>query len=54
MEGSSFKFYIDGNEIGTATDNTLSGEGYTGFLIAYSETPGYTVRVDQLQYWDLP
>lgn len=54
MEGSSFKFYVDGKEIGTATDNTLSGEGYTGFLIAYSETPGYTVRVDQLQYWDLP
>jgi len=54
MEGPSFKFYIDGSEIGTAADNTLSGEGYTGFLIAYSETPGYTVRVDQLQYWNLP
>ncbi|MDF1519425.1 MAG: hypothetical protein P1P73_02960 [Brevefilum sp.] len=54
MEGSSFRFYFDGSEIGTAADITLSGEGYTGFLIAYSETPGYTVRVDQLHYWNLP
>lgn len=54
MEGSNFRFYIDGEEIGVASDGTLLSEGYTGFMIAFSESPGYTVRVDQLQYWNIP
>ncbi len=54
MDGSDFRFYFDGEEIGSANDNELSGEGYTGFLIAYAETPGYTVAVDTLQYWNIP
>lgn len=54
MEGSDFRFFIDGEEIGVASDDTLLNEGYTGFMIAFSETPGYTVRVDQLQYWNIP
>ena len=54
MEGSTFRFYFDDEEIGTATDDALTGEGYTGFLIAYSQSDGFTTRVDQLQYWNLP
>ena len=54
MDGTSFKFYINGIEVGSATDDTLTGEGYTGFLIAYANTPGYTVKVDELSYWTLP
>ncbi len=54
MEGSSFTFFIDGEQVGTATDNTLTNEGYTGFMIAFSNTPGYTVKVDQLRYWAVP
>lgn len=54
MEGASFTIYIDGEEVGSANDATLSNEGYTGFLIAYSNTPGYMVRVDQLRYWNVP
>lgn len=54
MEGSDFRFYIDGEEIGVASDDTFLNEGYTGFMIAFAETPGYTVSVDQLQYWNIP
>jgi hypothetical protein len=54
MEGSSFRFYIDGEEIGAAVDDNLPGEGYIGFLVAYAETPGFTGWVDQIQYWNLP
>jgi len=54
MEGNAYTFYIDGEEIGSASDNTLMQKGYTGFLIAFDDTPGFTVRVDQLQYWDNP
>ena len=54
MKDSSFTFYIDGQQVGTASDATLSGEGYTGFLIAYSSSPGFTTRVDELKYWNVP
>ena len=54
MKGSNFTFYVDGQEIGTASDTTLPGSGYTGFLIAYANTSGFTVRVDELQYWNVP
>jgi len=54
MKGSSFTFYIDGEEIGTASDSTLTNEGYTGFLIAYANTSGFTVQVDDLRYWNIP
>jgi len=54
MSGSSFTLYIDGKQVGTAFDATLGSEGYTGFLIVYASNPGFTVHVDQLQYWNVP
>ncbi len=54
MKGTNFTFYINGKEVGTATDDDLTGEGYTGFIIAYANTNGYTVRVDELKYWNVP
>lgn len=53
MEGANFRFFIDGEEVGTANDDELN-EGYTGFMIAYAETSEFTVRVDQMQYWNIP
>jgi hypothetical protein len=53
MEGTSFTFFIDGEQVGTATDSTLTNEGFTGFIIAYSNNPGFTVKVDQLRYWSV-
>ena len=53
MSGSAFTFYIDGEEVGTASDSTLSNEGYTGFLIAFTNNPGVSVKVDELKYWTL-
>jgi hypothetical protein len=54
MDGTAFSFYINGEKVGEATDNTLTGEGFTGFLIAYANTPGFTVRVEELSYWNVP
>jgi hypothetical protein len=54
MKDSNFTFYIDGEEVGTATDSTLSSAGYTGFLIAFVNNPGFTVKVDDLKYWNVP
>jgi len=41
-------------EVGTASDSTLTGEGYTGFLIVFSNTAGFTTQVDALKYWNIP
>lgn len=54
MDGDGFTIYIDGQEMGTVSDATLSNEGFTGFLVAYANISGFTVKVDQLQYWNLP
>jgi hypothetical protein len=54
MEGNQFTVYINGVEVGSATDDTLTQAGYTGFLIAFANTPGFTVKVDQLRYWNVP
>jgi hypothetical protein len=54
MQGDTFTLYINGVEVGTTTDTTLPDAGYTGFLVAFANTPGFTVRVDALTYWNLP
>jgi len=54
MDGDTFTMYINGLEVGTTTDTILSDAGYTGFLVAFANTPGFTVRVDELNYWNLP
>lgn len=53
-QGNEFTLFIDGVEVGKGTDETLSDAGFTGFLIAFANTPGFTVRVDQLRYWNVP
>lgn len=54
MQGNSYTLYIDGVEVGTANDPELEEGGFTGFLIAFANTNGFTVQVDQLRYWNLP
>lgn len=54
MDGNSFVLYIDGKEVGRTVDITLTNEGYTGFLIAFAETPGFTAKIDSLKYWNIP
>ena len=54
MDGSTFTFFIDGVDVGTASDSTLTGEGYTGFLIVFSNTASFTTQVDELKYWNIP
>ncbi len=54
MKDSTFTLYINGVKVGTTTDSTIEDAGMTGFLIAFANTPGFTVQVDQLKYWNLP
>ncbi len=54
MSGSTFTIYIDGKQVGTASDSTLTSAGFTGFLIAHSNTPGFTVLINKMAYWNVP
>ena len=54
VEISKNEIYIDGEKVGNATDNEITGAGYTGFLVAFANTSGFTVRVDELRYWNIP
>ncbi len=54
MSGPDFTFYIDGIEVGKVVDKAHLDSGLTGFLIAYSNTPGFTTKVNSLKYWSLP
>jgi hypothetical protein len=54
MQDSNFTFYINGIEVGSANDTILKDSGFTGFLIAFADTPGFTVQVDKLSYWNVP
>lgn len=54
MQDNNIILYINGVEVGTATDTTLDEAGMTGFLIVFANTPGFTVQVDQLKYWNVP
>ena len=54
MSGSTFTIYIDGKQVGTASDTSLTSAGFTGLMIAHANTPGFTVLIDKLAYWNVP
>ena len=54
MQDGNFILFINGVEVGSATDAALDDAGFTGFLIVFANTPGFTVQVDQLKYWNVP
>lgn len=52
--GNQFDFYINGSKVGQTSDNSFLDAGYFGFIIRYIETFGFTSRIDNIQYWQLP
>lgn len=54
MQDSQYIFYINGIQVGEATDSAYTASGMVGFVVAYGQWDGFTVKVDQLAYWDLP
>lgn len=51
-KGNVFSFYANGVKIGDATDDTFE-KGAFGLWVAAYRTPGFTVHVDEVDYWDL-
>ncbi len=52
-EGDRFTFYANGVKIGEASDASYA-EGRYGLFVSASSTPGFTVEVDEVDYWTLP
>jgi hypothetical protein len=52
-QDSKLSLYANGNLLTEVVDNSYLMGGF-GVLIGATETPGFTVTFDQMQYWALP
>lgn len=52
-EGASLSLYVNGFVVGEAVDETYD-RGTFGVSVASSDTPGFTVTVTEVLYWELP
>jgi hypothetical protein len=52
MKGNDIRLYVNGHKIAEFTDDTY-GHGQFGLVIGSTNTPNFTVSVDQVAYWDL-
>jgi len=52
-EGDHLSFYVNGFLLGEVIDDSYH-EGTFGIFIAAEETPGFTVDVTEVLYWELP
>jgi hypothetical protein len=52
--GNQYSLYANGVLLGSATDDTFLGEGIFGVYIASVNTPGLTVDVQGMSFWNQP
>jgi hypothetical protein len=52
-EGTQFRLYVNGRYVTEVTDDTTAN-GTFGLFIGAGNTPGFTVQVDRVAYWELP
>jgi hypothetical protein len=53
MSGGRMILYANGTLLGEATNNTYPS-GYFGLFIGAPQTPNFTIRVDEMSYWENP
>ncbi len=54
LEGNTYRLYVNGVRLDEINDSQFTAEGYSGAVIAAHNTPGFTVYLDELSYWNLP
>lgn len=52
-DGNNLSVYVNGFLLGEAVDDSYN-EGTFGISIAAADTPGFTVMVSEVLYWELP
>ena len=51
--GDRLILYVNGELVGEARDNTFS-KGYFGVFVGARDTENFTIKVDQVRYWENP
>lgn len=51
--GDRLIVYVNGELVGEARDNTF-GKGYFGVFVGARDTEKFTIKVDQVRYWENP
>lgn len=54
MEDNTFRLFANGSFLSEISNAQFLAEGYTGAVIAAHNTPGFTVFLDEIAYWNLP
>ena len=52
--GENYKFFVNDFLMASVNDNHFSNPGFFGPFIAGLETPNFTVRLQEIAYWNLP
>lgn len=50
-DGDEFEFYINGQKVGTYSDDELDDEGTFGFITRAASTQLFQVLIEKLEYW---
>jgi len=51
VKGNTIRLYANGSFLQETTDNALLNDGYFGLFINARQTPGFTVKMDEIAYW---
>jgi hypothetical protein len=52
--GSHYIFYANGKQLQEIDDTTFTKTGTSGIYISSNNTPGFTVKITDLSFWNLP
>ena len=52
-KGNLIRLYANGKMIKEVIDSSLSNEGHFGLFIDSRQTPGFTISLDEIAYWNL-
>jgi len=53
MKGSLIRLYANQKLLKEINDGSLTNSGHFGVFIDARETPGFTIMMDQIEYWEL-
>jgi hypothetical protein len=48
---SRIRLYVNGQFLQEISDSSLSNDGFFGLFINAKETPGFTIKLDEISYW---
>ncbi len=54
VKGDKIGVYANGILLQEVTDSTFPNQGYLGAFVSANDTPGFTVKLDEISLWTLP